>query len=134
MSPPSNISVLCQTAGWKARGSNPYRSQRCFHLAKRTDRLCAPPSPPFVAYRGMKMTTHVYLVPKIRISGSIPPFRPHDFMPRTGTTSAVYRVATHFVITVTLSPPHVSVPIPSRLHIRLLRVADMAISRNCNRH
>ena len=132
--PLSNNSVLCQAAGWKARGSNPYRSQRYFPLAKCPDRLCGPPSPLFVAYRGMKMTTHVYLVPKIRMSGSMPPFRSHDFMPRTGTTSAVYRVATHVVITVTLPPAHVSVPIARRLHVRLLRTAGMAMSQNCNRH
>jgi len=131
MFPLSTNSVLCQTIGWKARGSNPYRSQRCFPVAKRPDRLCGPSSPP---YRGMKMITHVYLVPKIRMSGSTPPFRPHDFKPRTGTTSAVYPVATHTVITETLPPACVSVPFPGRLHIRLLLIADMALSQNNNRH
>jgi hypothetical protein len=134
MSPPSNNSVLCHVAGWKARGSNPYRSQRCFPSGKRPDRLCGPPSPLFVTYRGMKMTTHAYLVPKIIMSGAISLFRSHDFIPQTGTISTIYRVAKHFLITVTLSPPHVLVPIPGKLHIRLLGIADMAISQNCKRH
>ena len=98
MSPPFNNSVLWLGYRLRYGGSNPYRSQGCFPSAKHPDRLCGPPSPLSVAYQGMKVTSHVYLAPKIRIRGAIPPFQAQDFMPWTGTTSAIDSAATHFLL------------------------------------
>ena len=42
----------------------------------------------------------------------------------------LYVYLIHFVITVTLAPPHVLVPVLGRLHIRLSLIAEMDISQN----
>jgi hypothetical protein len=54
--------------------------QEVFSSPERPDRLCGPPSLLFKGYRGcvpgknglgVKLTTHLYLVPRLRIGGAI---------------------------------------------------------------
>jgi len=66
-------SVWPLTMGWTVWSLNPSRDKRIF---------CSPKCPNW-----LELTTHLYLVPKIRMSGTIPLLPLHAFMACTGKTT-----------------------------------------------
>ena len=61
-----------EVTSWALRSSDP-TTVRCVSSPKCADRLWAPPSFLSTGCRGVKFTTHIYLLPKLRMSGAIPP-------------------------------------------------------------
>jgi len=69
--------------GWMIGGSSPTKGWEFFSSPPRPDRLCGPTSLLFNVYqglfpwgqsgRGVKLTTHLHLVPRSRIRRTIPP-------------------------------------------------------------
>ena len=85
------------TTAWKVWGSNPGRGKRYFSSLKRAARLWSPPSFPFYENRssfpgkrgwGVRLTMHLHLLPRWRMSVSIPLLPLYSFMAWTGK---VYR-------------------------------------------
>jgi len=63
-------------------------------FSKSPVRLWGPPSLLFGGYRGqgVKLTTHLHLVPRLRTSGAIILFSLHVFMVLTGTSLPFYAI------------------------------------------
>ena len=69
------------TTGWTVRGWNPGRLKTCLSFRKRSNRLQGQPSFRLNRYRGsspggdsgrgVKLTTHLHLMPRLRMSGDI---------------------------------------------------------------
>jgi hypothetical protein len=77
--------VWCWATGWMIGGLSPGRSWEFFSSLPRPDRLWTLPS--FLSNgcqglfpRGLKLTTHLRLVPRSRMHGAIPPLTQYAFM------------------------------------------------------
>jgi hypothetical protein len=82
--------------GGTIQGSNPGNSKGFFFSPKHSDRLWGLPAyhPKGTAVqswdtsgRGVKLTTHLHLVPRLRVSGAIPLLPLYAFMPWTCKTT-----------------------------------------------
>ena len=76
-------------------GSNIGRGKRFFSFfLKRTDRLWGPPSLLFISFKGVKQpgawTTHLYLVPRWRMSWALPLLSLYAFVAWTGKILPAY--------------------------------------------
>ena len=78
--------------GWTVRGSNPGRSKR-FFLFSKTSRPALGPTQPSIHWvpsslpgRSVTLTTHLHLVPRLRMNGVIPLRRLYAFMVWRGKT------------------------------------------------
>jgi len=75
--------------GSTVQGLKPSRGKRCLSSPEQPDQLCDPPSLLFnetkgelwqgQSKRGMKLTAHIRLVSRWRMTGTIPPLNLHTF-------------------------------------------------------
>jgi hypothetical protein len=69
--------------GWTVCSSNPSRDKRIFSSPKCPD--------------WPELTTHLYLLPKLGMSGAIPLLLPHAFMACTGKNTCTFTNASYVI-------------------------------------
>lgn len=103
----SSVGIGTTRRGWAVQRSNPLRGKTFVSSPKHPGQLWVPTQPPIHDYgggglssQGMKLTTHIHLVPSLTIGGAISLLLLCAFMTCTGSTLSLSLLSEHNRLTI----------------------------------